>query len=169
MVSTGSLSVLRFSLTPADALAYERLPGELSGRAKVSLIVSLASVGGFYGFVEDWPAAWRYGVTALLVLAWLGAAMAIRTVLMRRRAKALAVRDGDVEIEEWYDHLAVRTASGTRVLAIETIGKVLVGEGYVFILHHGGPTVVPLRAFEDAEAMRAFGEVLERRSAAAVA
>ena len=55
------------------------------------------------------------------------------------------------------------------MLAIETIGKVLVGEGHVFILHHGGPTVVPLRAFEDAEAMRAFGEVLERRSAAAVA
>ncbi|MER2534192.1 MAG: hypothetical protein ABTQ31_03405 [Rhizobiaceae bacterium] len=169
MSAGAPLSILRFSLTPADALAYERLPGELSGWAKACLVISLAAVGGFYGFVEDWPAAWRYGVTALLVLAWLVAVMTIRTVLMHRRAKALAARDGNVEIEEWYDHLAIRTASGTRVLAVETIGKVLGGEGHVFILHHGGPTIVPLRAFEDAEAMRAFGEALERRSADAVA
>lgn len=162
------LRILRFSLTLADALAYERLPGELSGTAKLVLISSLAAVGGFYGFLEDWTAPWRLGVTAVLVVVWLVSVLAIRTCRMHRRARALVSHNGSVEIEDWSDRLRIDTASGSRVLPMQAIGKVLIGEGHVFVLHEGGPTILPLRAFEDAAAMRAFGEALDRRSADAV-
>jgi hypothetical protein len=76
----------------------------------------------------------------------------------------MAAREGQTELEEWGDRLAVRSQSGERFLPYELIGKAVTTDAHVFILYHGGPIIVPLRAFKDVEAMQAFGEVLERRS-----
>lgn len=71
-------------------------------------------------------------------------------------------------VEDRGDGLAIASASGERVLADAEIGKVLVGDRHVFVLHRrGDPLILPLRAFADRAAMQAFGEALDRRSAAA--
>ena len=74
----------------------------------------------------------------------------------------MAAREGQTELEEWGDHLAIRSQSGERFLPYELIGKAVTTDAHVFILYHGGPTIVPLRAFEDAA-----GDASIRRSAGA--
>jgi len=64
------ICALRYDLRPADALAYERLPGELRGWTKFGMIVSFAAIGGVFGLPEDWPIWWRWGTAAALVVAW---------------------------------------------------------------------------------------------------
>lgn len=48
------------------------------------------------------------------------------------------------------------------------IGNVVATDAHVFILLHGAPVIVPLRAFEDRQAMRAFADVVDKRSQEAV-
>ena len=71
-------------------------------------------------------------------------------------------------VEEWGDHLVVRSQAGLQHLSYEMIGNVIATDAHVFILLHGAPVIVPLRAFEDRQAMRAFAEVVDKRSQEAV-
>ena len=57
-------------------------------------------------------------------------------------------------------HLRIRSAAGPRHIAMETIGKVLIGGSHVFILMRGDPVILPPRA---------FGESVDRRREAAAA
>ncbi|WP_442579687.1 YcxB family protein [Mesorhizobium sp. ASY16-5R] len=102
------------------------------------------------------------------MLLWAIAGLSIYNWQMHRRARGLAARHGQTEIEEWGDHLVIRSLAGTRHLAYEQIGKVISTDSHVFILFHDGPAIVPLRAFEDAEEMQAFGAEIDRRSEEAV-
>ena len=63
---------------------------------------------------------------------------------------------------------AICSEAGVQYLGHEMIGKVIISDAHVFILYHGGPTILPLRAFEDAQAMRVFGEAIDRQSAEVV-
>lgn len=162
------LATFRFRLTTVDALAYERLPGEWSGRRKLAFFLPLFAIGALAGLIEDWAAVdWWLAVAALLG-AWAAIGLLVRDWLRRRRARSMAAREGVSEVEQWGDHLVVRSASGTRHIAWEMLGKVIVTEAHVFLLYAGGPTIVPLRAFGDAGAMRAFAEDVDRRSRDAV-
>jgi hypothetical protein len=162
------LQILRYRLTLVDALAYERLPGEWSGRRKIAALAPLIAIGAFSGMIEDWPRLWWWASVGGLVLLWVVAGLSVHNWQIHRRARTMAVREGQTEIEEWGDHLVIRSQSGIRHLAYEQIGKVISTDSHVFILFHGGPAIVPLRAFEDAAEMRAFADALDRRSEEAV-
>jgi hypothetical protein len=64
------LAVYRYRLTLVDGLAYERLPGEWSGKAKAAFIVPLVVIGVFSGLISDWPALWWWSAVGALVLVW---------------------------------------------------------------------------------------------------
>jgi len=158
------LAVYRYRLTLVDALAYERLPGEWTGWQKAALILPLMAIGAFAGLIEDWAGVWWWASVGLLLLVWATVGLAVFNWRIHRRAKARAAREGRTEVEEWGDHLAIRSEAGCANLADETIGRVIVGDGHVFVLWRGGSLIVPLRAFDSGEAMRAFGEAIDRRS-----
>jgi hypothetical protein len=162
------LRTLRYRLTLVDALAYERLPGEWSVRRKAAALAPLIAIGAFSGLIEDWPRLWWWLSVGGLVLLWAIAGLFIHNWRMHRRARALAARHGQKEIEEWGDHLVVRSLAGIRAVPYELIGKVITTDSHIFILFHGGPAIVPLRAFEDVAEMQAFGATVDRRSEEAV-
>ena len=159
------LRTLRYRLTLVDALAYERLPGEWSGRQKVAALAPLIAIGAFSGLIEDWPRLWWWLSVSGLVLLWAIGGLLVYNWRMHRRARALAALHGQTEIEEWGDHLAIRSEASERFLPYELIGKVIATDSHVFILFHGGPAIEPLRAFADAAEMRAYANSLDRRSA----
>jgi len=168
MAAGNSLPAVHYVLTVEDAEAYERLPAEPGGWTKLLLVVSLAAVGGLYGFLDDQPAPVRIGIAAVAVIVWGAVVWGVRRLRIARNARSIAQRGGSMRVEDRGDGLAIASASGDRVLADAEIGKVLVGDRHVFVLHRGGdPLILPLRAFTDRAAMRAFGEALDRRSAAA--
>lgn len=162
------LSVLKYRLTYVDALAYERLPGEWTGWQKVALFLPLFAIGALAGLIEDFTSIyWWLAVIGLLAI-WAAAGLVIVNWRIHRRARAMALRHGQTVVEEWGDHLAIRSEAGSQFLANELIGKVIIADGHVFVLYHGGPLILPLRAFEDRDAMCVFGEALDRRSAESV-
>jgi len=168
MAEDRPLAVHRFRLTTADALAYERLPGEWTGWQKAIFILPLMAIGALAGFLEDWSVLrWWVAVGGLLLL-WAAIGLFIFNWRIHRRAKARAVREVQTEVEEWRDHLAIRSQAGTMNLTYEAIGKVIVGEHHVFVLYRGGVLILPQRAFESPQAMRIFGEAIDKRSMDAV-
>ena len=163
------LSTYRYRLTLVDALAYEQLPGEWLGRAKLAFFLPLFVIGGFAGFISDWPAVWWWLTVTGLLIAWAVLALALINWRIHRRARKMAAWHGQMEVEEWGDHLAVKSDAGRQNLSYEQIGKVIVTDAHVFVLYRGGATILPLRAFEGVAAMRAFGEAVDRRSDEAAA
>jgi hypothetical protein len=163
------LAVYRYRLTTVDALAYERLPGEWTGWQKAAFMLPLVAIGAFAGFIEDWTGLWWWTAVGGLLVLWATVGLFIFNWRIHRRAKARAAAEGQTEVEEWGDHLVVRSQAGTMNLAYETIGRVIVDKGYVFILYRGGAVILPQRAFESPEAMRAFGEAVDKRSMEATA
>jgi len=159
------LSTYRFSLTPADRLAFAMLRRELTGWEKFRLIIIVGIAGLAAGMLpEDMGAIAWWATVAIILLIGAAAAILWSNVEVRRRARALDAPKGDMVVEEWGDHIAVRSEKGTQNLAYEQIGNVVISDAHVFILFHGGPVILPLRAFADAVEMRAFGETVDRRS-----
>ena len=162
------LAVLSYRLTAADALAYERLSREWTGWQKVGLILPLMAIGALAGFIEDWAGIWWWGTVAGLLLLWVVVGLALFNWRIHRRALAWAQREGQTVVEDWGDHLTIRSQAGESHLANEMIGNVIVGDYHVFVLYPGGALILPQRAFDNAEIMRVFGEALDRRSMEAV-
>jgi hypothetical protein len=158
------LAVYRFRLTTADALTYERLPGEWTGWQKAAFILPLLAIGALAGFLEDWVGIWWWGAVGGLLLVWAVVGLFIFNWRIHRRAKVRAAAEGQTEVEEWGDHLTIRSQAGETHIANEVIGKVIVSDHHVFVLYPGGALILPQRAFESPQAMRIFGEAIDRRS-----
>src|SRR5690606_377498 len=84
-----------------------------------------------------------------------------------RRAATKA--GGEWEVEEWDDHLTVRSPSGEFRLAGEMIGDVAASTDHVFVLYEEGMLILPRRAFADGAAMAAFVEAVDAQSRDAAA
>jgi len=167
------LLTLTYSLTSADALAYEAQPRELVGWRKWLLLLWLAAAGGSVAFLPaEWIGpewGWRFW---LIALALVGVAYAIATIVMtlatRRRARRRVPLPTVATLEQWGDHLAMRLGERQLFVAYETIAAVTIGKAHVFITAPPDALIVPLTAFADRDEMVAFGEDIDLRSHEAV-
>jgi hypothetical protein len=164
---------LTYTLTTADALAYEALPREMVGWRKWLLLVWLALAGGSVAFLPtEWIGpewGWRFW---LIALALVGLAYAIATVVMtlatNRRARRRIPAPAVVTLEQWGDHLALTIGERQQFVAYETIADVAIGKAHIFITAPPEGLIVPLTAFTDRDGMVAFGEDIDLRSREAV-
>jgi len=169
MKETSPLRAFTYTLTTADALAYECLPREMRGWRKWLLLLWLAGMGGLVAFLPvEWvgpEGGWMFWVAgALLVgLGWL-IATAIMTTATRRRARRRTPVAQVVTLEQWGDHLAVTVDGRQSFVAWETIAAVTLGKTHVFIDAPPQVIIVPLRAFDDSAAMSAFADDIDRLS-----
>jgi len=155
----------RFNLTMDDALARERLHGEWPRRRLAAVIALAACVGGGSAMLEEWLATpWWLNACALALLAVAGLSGWDRWRDHRRAVRSC----GDWEVEDWGDHLAVRSPAGRYRLANEMVGNVVASADRVFVLHEGGMVILPRRAFADDAAMAAFAAAVDARSSEAV-
>ncbi len=167
------LLTLTYTLTTADALAYEALPRELIGWRKWLLLVWLAVAGGLVAFLPaEWVGpewGWRFWLAALVLvgLAY-GVATLVMTLATRRRARRRVAAPMIATLQQWGDHLAVTTAEQQLFIAYETIADVAIGKAHVFITAPPEALIVPLSAFADRDEMMAFGDHVDRLSREAV-
>lgn len=167
------LLTLTYTLTTADALAYEALPRELVGWRKWLLLVWLAAAGGLVAFLPpEWVGpewSWRFWLFALaLVGLAYGLATAVMTLAMHRRARRRVPLPVAVTLEQWGDHLAARIGERQLFIAYETIADVAIGKAHVFITAPPEALIVSLAAFTDRAGMVSFGEAVDRLSREAV-
>jgi hypothetical protein len=111
-LSDQPLAVYRYRLTYVDALAYERLPGEWTGWQKAALILPLMAIGALAGLLEDELSVWWWGTVAGLLLVWALVGLVVFNWRIHRRAKARALREGQIEVEDWADSLTIRSQLG---------------------------------------------------------
>jgi hypothetical protein len=170
---TEPILTLTYTLTTADALAYEALPREMVGWRKWLLLVWLAVAGGLVAFLPaEWVGpewGWRFWLAALVLV---GIAYALATGAMtlatRRRARKRIPAPTVATLEQWGDHLAVTVGGRQLFVAYETIADVAIGKSHVFITAPPEALIVPLSAFADRDEMTAFGEDIDRLSHEAV-
>lgn len=170
---TEPLLTLTFTLTTADALAYETLPRELVGWRKWLLLVWLAAAGGVTAFLPaEWIGpewGWRFWLVALLLVGIAyGLATVVMTLATHRRARRRVPAPTVVVLEQWGDHLSASVGGRQLFIAYETIADVAIGKAHVFVTAPPEALIVPLSAFADRDEMAAFGEDVDRLSREAV-
>ena len=170
---TEPLLTLTYTLTTADALAYETLPRELLGWRKWLLLLWLAAAGGVTAFLPaEWIGpewGWRFWLVALaLVGLAYGFATMVMTLATHRRARRRIAAPTVATLEQWGDHLAQSIGDRQRFVAYETIAAVAIGKAHVFVTAPPEVLIVPLSAFADRDEMVAFGEDVDRLSREAV-
>ncbi len=138
----------RYRPTTVDALALNgsrRMDGPAEGGVYVAASGDRCVVGFIDGSALRLWVRWTRG--RLLVLWADCVGLSFSTWRIHRRAKARAAAEGQTEVEEWATILAARSLAGTMNLrAPTTIGKVIVEEGYTFVLYRGGAVILLARA-----------------------
>lgn len=163
------LDTLSYTLTPEDALAYERLTRERRGWGQVLFYIWIACAGAaLVALPQDWTGdegSLRFYVVgaALIALFWLSANL-MRDQFRRIRAYRRVPAPIAVRLEVWGDHIAIESGGRQTVLAYETIAAVHHDEAHVFISGPSAVVIVPRSAFADSAALAAFAEGIDARS-----
>jgi hypothetical protein len=167
---------LVYRLTRDDVAAFESLPREYSGRAKFAMVLGLFAAGMLAAGAEavlGWERAqasiWREIVTVLAALAvWFVGTSAILTALRMRRVARFPLPDEDTRLVADRDAVAIDEGKGMTRYRWSDIPWVQTGAAHVFMQTvRRDVIIVPLRAFEDAATMQAFGAFADDASAAA--
>jgi hypothetical protein len=166
---------LVFSLTRDDVAAFESLPREYTGRAKFAMILGLfvagmAAAGAEAALGWDNQASiWRQFLPVLAALAiWFVGTTAVLTALRQRRIAQFRLPDNEVKLVADRDAITIDDGKGMTRYPWSDIPWVQAGAGHVFMQSvRRDVIIVPLRAFEDAAAMQAFGAFADDASAAA--
>lgn len=167
MMTDKPAATLTYTLTLADAQAWERLPRELKGWGFVTLLCWVGSVGGLAAFLptsiigDDWGYGFFAAMAVLGGAAW-GVAILARQLAGEIRAWRRAGRDLRVKLRQWNDHLEVDEGGKRRRVGYDEVSTVSIGDSHVFIATGAGVLIVPERAFRSQARMQAFGQELKR-------
>ena len=162
------LESLSFTLTRADALAYETLPRDIRGWRLILLLVWMGLAGAVVSQLpEDWVGEeyrWRFWAwMAAFGSVQYGVAALVMTILAHLRAARRVPRPLPIEALDHVDHLEWRDADGSIHVAPKTIAQVVATPGHLFVEVDAKVLIYPARAFAGAGEMAAFAHALERR------
>lgn len=160
------LTTLSYTLSFADALAYESVSRELRGWRKLAFFVWIALAGAAVALLPDgWTAGesdWRFWLYSLGFAAFLYLiAMLVINLGNRRRAHRRLPHSLDMLVEQWGDHLAITQDAKIRFLPFETIAGVGLGTDHAFIRDGAEVLIIPRRAFAEPMEMEAFAAFLD--------
>lgn len=156
---TEPLRVYEYTLTPADALAYETLPRALGGWRFALLAIWLASSGAVLALLpEAWIGPeggwlfWLVGGLLLCIAAMV--AVGVMTLATHRRARRLVPVARLMRVEQWGDHFSITADDRSSVIAHEAINVAIVGTAHLFVVAGPDVLIIPERAFTDPSEMR---------------
>lgn len=153
-----SQPALHYTLTAADALAYERLPRTLTGMQRATLYLWLVLAGvllvalppELVGTISS-PRFWLTGA-AFLIIQWF-IYTALRWWWQRSRARARYPRPVDISLEQFDDHLQLTENGRTWNIPFGDIGVLLPTASHLFMAAGRDLVIVPVAAFGNAGGM----------------
>lgn len=158
---------LRFQLTREDLAAYEFLPRELVGWEKLWLFGPILVLGAAAGFFEDqlsavlpWDPAARWGQLVTVLIA-IGLGYALSMVLLtwrtRRRIANTPLPATPTRIDVYPDAFFVSEDDDENRSYVWSEANITDTNSHVFITQGTRkPVIIPVRAFDNPEAMQAF-------------
>jgi hypothetical protein len=149
---------LRYTLTSADALAYERLPRQLTGMQRATLYLWLVIAGillvalppELVGTIAS-PRFWLTGAIFLIVQWFIY--VGLRWWWQRSRAESRFPRPVEVELEQFDDRLLLTENGKARTIPFDEIGMMLPAANHLFLAAGRDLIIVPRRAFGDGAGM----------------
>ena len=166
MTEPGPINAYRFTLTAADALAYERLPRELPGLQKFALFVWLGLGGAALGLLPETITGSLYGVQFWL----LGAVLIgvqylifrlVRGALRWLRARRRYPQPVDIGLEQWPDRLVLTQAGRPRTIPFQAISMLLPTPNALFAAVDKDLLIVPRRAFAEDNDIMALADAID--------
>ncbi|WP_154664594.1 hypothetical protein [Gemmobacter nectariphilus] len=163
--------MLRYRLTPADALAWGYRQIDLTGLRKLGLLAPWIVLGMVWAAAEPLPDLLARGAAAggAAILAWLVVRILV-TRAKRWRAHARVPALVDMICQVRADHLEARPETGDAapiIIAPQTMHRVLLTSDRLFVEAAPDLLVVPSSAFASPDAMAAFAAHREALSRAA--
>lgn len=155
------IETLYYTLTRADALAWEAQPREMRGWRKALFLVWLGLAGVWLALLPpalvgdrgDWR-FWALGA-ALAGLHWLIAA-GVMTLATHLRAGRRVPHPLPVQLDIWGDHLTVRIGNRLAVFADELTAAATLTATHLFIIAPPEVLIVPLTVFDSRAAAAAL-------------
>ena len=160
------IAIYCYTLTAADALAYERLPRELPGLQKFALFVWLGLGGAALGLLPETITGSLYGVQFWL----LGAVLIgvqylifrlVRGALRWLRARRRYPQPVEIGLEQWADRLILTQAGRTRTISFQAIGMLLPTPNALFAAVGKDLLIVPRRAFAGENDIMALADAID--------
>lgn len=156
-------AVLRYRLSPADALAWERRNpvekkrkrGVMAGAVFAGIL--LLSVTSRH--LPAWLSNLHSNALAVAILFLpLALALAIQSAETRRRARRAVADEVEATLEVWDRRLVETRADRTEpvVLGAQALRDVIETPDHIFLQSRGATIILPARAFADAKAKDAF-------------
>lgn len=153
------LRIYEYTLTPADALAYERLPRPFRGWRFYVLALWLASSGLLLALLpESWvgpEGGWRFWLIGVGLLGVAGAiALGFMALLMRWRAQRRVPAPITMRVEQWAEHFVIEAGGRSRSLAFGDIVGTGATATHLFIVTPRDLLILPAHLFKDLGEMR---------------
>ena len=160
-----------YTLTRADALAYERWARRPTLRGTIGFVLWLALAGVVLWFLPDsWTGTYRdigfWALGAVFVTIQYVLAMIVSTIGEMRRARRQLRQPHDVTIEEHADRLDVSGIGIPRTLSFAEAGAPTVTRTHLFLGRGDDLVILPRSAFAEEGS---FDALVARLSAAAIA
>lgn len=158
---------LRYSLTREDIAAFEFMPRELHGAEKLWLFAPVLACGAAAGLFEDqlrailpWDPGSRWGqlLTVLIAVAiGYGLSLLLLTMRVRRRIANAPLPESATRVDVYPEALFVSQDDDENRSYVWSESAIVDTPGHVFITQGTRkPVIIPARAFDSLEAMRAF-------------
>jgi len=148
------LRTTTFTLTGADALAYEQAASRMTPLGVFALLCWLGLWGGMALLI---PANWageRFGMASAFlvsILVAIGYVLALLLIAIRQwlRARRHFRRAAEVTLTEWPDRLEMVGLGMPRTVGFAEIRRTVLGRNHLFLDTDEQPLILPRRAFPE--------------------
>lgn len=143
-----------YTLTSADALAWEQAAARMTPLATVALVVWLGLCGSVALLIPpDWAGmrlTWSFGLVVAILLA-IGATLALLLQALRQwqAARRRFRRPEEVTLVEWPAHLDVVGPGPPRALAFPAVRAAILTRTHLFLKSESDVVIIPRRAFPE--------------------
>ncbi|WP_395812987.1 hypothetical protein [Devosia sp.] len=156
------LQTLAFTLTRADALAYE-LSRPLGGWRRWVLLIWLGLAGAWVAVLpEPWVEGWRFWVLGALAI---GAHYLLATLALNLLARGRAARRVPTRLlttlEIWGDYLTQQRGSDNLLVSLDAIAATSLTPTHLFIQVPPEVLILPRTAFKDPSGPEALAALID--------
>jgi hypothetical protein len=148
------LRTTTFTLTRADALAYEQASSRMNPLGVMALLLWLGFCGSLAWLIpDDWAGShlgWTFPVLVSILIT-IGYVLVLMVYSFRQwlRAGRRLKRPEEVTLTEWPDRLEIIGAGLPRDLPLRDIRESILTRAYLFLVSDDGVLILPRRAFSE--------------------
>lgn len=164
------LRTATFTLTRADALAYEQASSRLKPLGTMALVLWLCLCGSAAWLIPpDWSGArfgWSFSILASVIIA-IGYVLVLIGMSFRQwwRAGQRLRRPQEVTVAEHRDRLEIIGGGIPRNLPFADIRESILARTHLFLLSDDGVLIIPRNAFPEEGAVEALADRIAGRPA----